>query len=723
MRWWFATLGAAWLGWLGCTGSDLASWDDDGGPVKPEIPTPPTEAPPTGQKWQGVEVDGACGKLGLAWVLVDETCGGTDDPSYLDYFRAPMYRDGARIGDFLYVVDATHLWVVEAADPSGMSRQRLMGGLGQALAMARHGADTVLIAAGSAGLIVLDASDPLAPSFDDQIALDGPALDVHVEGDLAYVATGGGGVAVIDLSSRAVERTLPVPGFAAAVTAEAGLAYVAACGTFAIVDAETGELAAQIWLDEAYDHEILVAPAKDVELVGDVAFVAAGRFGAVAIDVADPTAPKVLGNCTEPVDPAFYASGVRAQGDTLYVAGGEWGVKAVPVAEAAAACSTFVLPNLPDHPGTVGECSSDPPWEVVSWTESFPPPPPPNVPLPEPNKDPIQILPFGDVVYAFGDATRIGVRAVDVRDAESLAHLGRYQEPRLVTGIAASGDRVVINGVAGGTYLRDEVALLVPEGPVEMAPHAVALTMLDDTRWALLASDGKLYLEDEGPVLTISTESWSQGLAAEGNLLAVSVGDGAYVVDVETLALGEMYAGKSAAVPPAIAITEGEIFVASPEWPAAQNASQKTALAAHGVFGQGDALNVSLWRAGLPRRLLLPSQHGLLELASLGPRAGLVLHTEPAISITVPSGDYLAGAVAGNRAYLISTDRGSYRSQLLTVSVPTLAILDIQAFTGQAADLATAGDRLYLADADRGVRVYDIAGGKPALLGIVEVSP
>jgi hypothetical protein len=724
MRSWFCAL--ALMSAVGCS---LSSADDGafGVPTKPDIPTPPTEAPPTGQKWEGIEIDGACGKLGLAWVLVDETCGGTNDPAYLDYFRAPMFRDGARVGDFLYVVDATHLWVVEAADPSGMSRERLTAGLGEPLAMARHGEAAVLIAAGSAGLIVLDATDPLDPTFVAQVALDGPALDVHVAGDVAYVATGAAGVGVVDLTSHELLQALAVPGFAAGVFERDGLAYVAACSTVAIVDVATGDLLSQIWLDEAYDHQILVAPAKDMTLVGDVAFVAAGRFGAVAIDVAVPTQPKILGNCTVANDPAFYASGVRTGGDTLYVAGGEYGIKPVDVENAASACPSFVMPKLPAYPDSEGECSSDPPWKVVSWTESFPPPPPPSTPPPEPNKDPIQTLPFGDIVYAFGDATRIGVRAVDVRDALTLHHLGRYQEPRLVTGIAASGDRIVINGPHGGTFLRDELALLVPEAPVEMAPHAVAMEMLEDGRWALLASDGKLYLEGTGPLLTISTESWSQGLAVEGNLLAVSVGEGAYVMNVETQALAEMYSGKAAALPPAIAISGGEIFVASPEWTAAQNASQKASLAPHGVFGDGDALNVSLWRAGLPRRLLLPSDYGLIELASLGPRAGLVLHGDPAISISMPSGNYLAGAVAGGRAYLVTTDRGSYRSQLVTVSLPALAIVDIRSFTGQAADIAIGGDRLYLADADRGVRVYDIAGGKPLPLGTVqlgeEVSP
>ncbi|MEJ7732030.1 MAG: hypothetical protein WKG00_22820 [Polyangiaceae bacterium] len=118
-------------------------------------------------------------------------------------------------------------------------------------------------------------------------------------------------------------RTLVVPGFAAAVSTKVGKAVVAACDNVAVVDVERGALVGQTWVGNARQGGVLVAPAKDVELVGDVTFVAAGRFGAVAIDLADPCAPAVIDNCTLPDDPAFYASGVRAQAGSLYVAGGE----------------------------------------------------------------------------------------------------------------------------------------------------------------------------------------------------------------------------------------------------------------------------------------------------------------------------------------------------------------------------------------------------------------
>ena len=128
-------------------------------------------------------------------------------------------------------------------------------------------------------------------------------------------------------------------------------AYVAACTTFAVVDLESGAVVGSTWLPKAKQGKRLVAPAKDVEIVGATAYVAAGRAGAVAIDVSDPKAPKIRGNCTHPEE-SFWASGVRAEGGKVYVAGGEWGVDTV--LDSKSSCGTSVDP--PPPPDDVGCC-------------------------------------------------------------------------------------------------------------------------------------------------------------------------------------------------------------------------------------------------------------------------------------------------------------------------------------------------------------------------------
>ena len=130
-----------------------------------------------------------------------------------------------------------------------------------------------------------------------------------------------------------------MPGFSVDAVVVDGLAYVAACDTVAVVDLESESVVGQTWVANAYDGERLVAPARGVEVMGDVAFIAAGRYGAVAVDVSAPESPEVLGHCTVADDLSFYGSGVQADGDTLHVAGGEWGILSVDATDAQVACS------------------------------------------------------------------------------------------------------------------------------------------------------------------------------------------------------------------------------------------------------------------------------------------------------------------------------------------------------------------------------------------------
>jgi hypothetical protein len=695
--------------------------DGMGAPMDGGIPGGPTDPAPTGNKWQGVEVE-ECGRTTIAWVLVDEVCAGTDDPNYLATFRTPMFRDGAMIGSKLFTVDATHLWVLEATSPDAIAREALIGGLGQPLAVKSHGADLVM-AAGSEGLLVLDVTDPAAPVTKGKVALPGPALDVHVDADRAYVAVGNAGIAVIDLGDGgpALLDVLSVPGFAAAVTAAGGRAYVAACDTLAVLDLATGALLGQTWVTAAYEGEILVAPAKDVEIVGDVAFVAAGRYGAVAVDVSTPAAPEVLGNCTIVDDLSFYASGVRAKDGRLFVAGGEWGILPVDVTDPAAGCAYAIAPALPPVPGGDGDdeiCSSEPPWQVLPWQDLYAPPPP--------GKDPIQTLPVDDVVYAFGDARRIGARAVDVRVAQDpmLEKIGRYDEPRLVRGIAARNDRVLLVGAAAGVFVRDDAALLAAQ-PIELAlpEGSVAGALLDDGRWAV-ATELELHVEGSAQVVPLYEAVWSNGMASHGSEVLLPLSNGVQRFDAAAGTGSVLTLEFQAQLPPAIAAdAQGAVFLASPEWPSAYSV-QTGALSPHGVFDAEDIMNANLWRVGMPRRLLVSTDHGLVEVASLADRAGLSLHSAEPRGLTMPAGTYVAGAAVGSRLYLVAADRSMYRSQLITIALEgsELSVIGIDAFTGVASGVAVDGDRLYVADADRGVRVYHRTNAAVEPLGVVELA-
>src|SRR5690606_30647837 len=116
-------------------------------------------------------------------------CGGTDDPAYLDTLRAPIFRDGALIGERLYTVDATHVWVLDVTTPDAPARETLIAGLGHPIGVGTH-AGRLLVAAGDLGLVIADVTQPDHPTPIATLALPGPALDVTVDGDRALVPMG-----------------------------------------------------------------------------------------------------------------------------------------------------------------------------------------------------------------------------------------------------------------------------------------------------------------------------------------------------------------------------------------------------------------------------------------------------------------------------------------------------------------------------------------------------
>lgn len=714
----------------GCGGGSWSSAGNGGVRDAPDRdgagipPIAPEGAAPTGQSWQPVETDEGCGRSGLAWVLVDEICGDGSRAADPRALEAPMFRDGALVDDALYAVDATHLWSIDMSAAGGAlpARKALLSGIGQPLAVAARGTDLVL-AAGRAGLLLVDASNAASPTRTSAVALPGDAYDVALDGtSTAFVAMGAKGVAVTSLAGEpSLVKTLPVPGLAVGVAADATHAYVASCSTFAIVDRQTGAVTSQVWVPDPLLPKRL-APAKDVALVGDVAFVAAGKLGAVAVDVSDKTQPKVLGSCRIE-DPKFYASGVRVQGSTVYVAGGEWGVLKIDASSPKSACtmSATVPPPPPPAAGDI-ECSTKAPWEIVDWPMLWEPPPP--------GKDPVQVLPDGDRVFAFGDARRIGVRAVDVRSASTLALTSRYDEPRALVAMASSGTRIVAAGPHGGSFAIDgagEIVRTAAPGD-DVLRKASLVAVLGNGAWAATVGSA-VHVEGAAQPIAFDEEPWSLAAHGADDVVVAMKTRGVRVVSstnglTRTLALPRVMH-----LPLSLASEGTKVFAAGPEWSETATIDLvKTGapiVSPHAVFDDDDALDVAYWRERLPRRHLSPTANGLVELAAIGPRAGVVLHraTGGDVKVAVPPMTYAGLATAGGRAYAIGLDRGRYKSYLVTVELEggSPRVVSLETFTGAASAIAIVGGRVVVADADGAFRVYTPGDSGPTLASVTRV--
>ncbi len=239
--------------------------------------------------------------------------------------------------DQVYVADpgaeGSRVWVLAAAPaitPTLVASVTVPGEAMQPVAQSGTISDLLYLAAGTAGLHVIDVTEPQTPTLLATLDTGGSAAAAAILGDSVYVVDRMSGLTVVDISDPAqpqITGTVPISGTALGVTAAAAgtrtLAYVAAgLGGVAVVDV-TDPPAPQLLGTYA-----TASAANNVLLDGTVLFVAAGWQGVLALDVSHPDAPHLLGSYDTP----GYAYGLQLAGDLLLVADGEAGLQRLQVA-------------------------------------------------------------------------------------------------------------------------------------------------------------------------------------------------------------------------------------------------------------------------------------------------------------------------------------------------------------------------------------------------------
>ena len=154
------------------------------------------------------------------------------------------------------------------------------------------------VAAGSAGLQVVDVSNRQSPVVVGALDTAGDAKDVKVLGNLAYLADGSGGLCVIDVSNPALPVLVGVAnvsGGARDLAVGAGRAYVAAeAAGLQIFDVNNP--AAPVLLGTL----ATAGRARAVDVSGSIGVIACepatGSDGSIVIaDLANPSTPQVIG--------------------------------------------------------------------------------------------------------------------------------------------------------------------------------------------------------------------------------------------------------------------------------------------------------------------------------------------------------------------------------------------------------------------------------------------
>jgi hypothetical protein len=178
------------------------------------------------------------------------------------------------------------------------------------------GSTTIRVASGTVSADTPVLVSLFTPSMLSELDLPGYANNVDVAQDYAYVAAGEAGLVVINVNDRSnpvVVATLNTPGNANDVRVVGSTAYVAdGPSGLQIIDVSTPAIPVLLGsLDTP-------GGANDVAVSGTRAYVADGDFGLRIVDISNPSAPTLLGF----VDTPGTAWGVAVSGDLAVVADG-----------------------------------------------------------------------------------------------------------------------------------------------------------------------------------------------------------------------------------------------------------------------------------------------------------------------------------------------------------------------------------------------------------------
>ncbi|MEW5851306.1 MAG: hypothetical protein AB2A00_21135 [Myxococcota bacterium] len=300
-----------------------------------------------------------------------------------------------------------------------------------------------------------------------------------------------------------------------------------------------------------------------------------------------------------------------------------------------------------------------------------------------------------------------------------------YHESGVITGVAAHGDRVITIGPPAALWDATAGGLIASAEALPGGGLSAAFTA--DGRW-VLGQHGQLRIErdvtillDVGPLTTDAIYTRDEALIPVPSSHVVIVGFESG--DSMWHALP-----RPALLPMAIARWSGSLVVAGAEWARAALRADDTwqELPVHNLFSESEVLDPVAWVPEPPRRHLVPWQNALAEVVSVRTQTRLVVHGSPVVAASLDmTGSCTGVTVAGELLLLLTVDKTSLMTWLTGVRIsgdtPTQAWQ--QSFSGRGLGLATTGDRVYVVDAERGVRILQLTQEAPVFLGTHPISP
>ncbi len=333
-------------------------------------------------------------------------------------------------------------------------------------------------------LLVVDVSDPRRPSMITSVEI--PVFNVDTEGSLAFAVVRSelvSGVQILDLADPGKPELLGFVEIGSRpnkISVHEGFAYVGNSTGLRIVDVRDAMNPVVVGGDDSICPLEECEPGRavyDIEIAGNIAYIAGGEAGLLVYDVSDPSDPRLV-NTIEAVRPRR----VAVSDDLVFVSGAD-GFDVIRDGDIIGSVDAF---------GSLGVDDLERP-----------------------------------VVFATGG--RVGLASIDVSVPSKPAILASFRLPGEVWGVAGVGDAVFITDIESGLFTVDA------SNP--MSPVVLGHTATPGEANHVVVSDGVAYVGDglEGMQLidvrdlraprvvgSIGTPSRVTGIEVVGNLAFVS---------------------------------------------------------------------------------------------------------------------------------------------------------------------------------------------------------
>ncbi len=301
----------------------------------------------------------------------------------------------------------------------------------------------------SDGLMILDISNPASPALTGKydLSVNYNATGVYLEGNYAYITSGGAGLYVIDVSNPA--SPVPIGNYdtywASGVYVKDNYAYITdhQDGLMIIDVSDPASLTLTGTCDETGGRGLYVR--------GNYAYLANGYDGLDIVDVSEAASPKRVGNLNTP----GAARNVLVRGNYAYVADYSTGLMIVDVSEPS-------LPGLAGSFNTIGTA-----WGGLFLLDD----------------------------YVFVADFDHGLQIIDISDPASPTWVGSYDKSGMAEGVFVKGNYAYLADGHSGLRIID---VSVPSAPAQVGNY--------DTRGRALGvyvSDDHAYIVDDREGLRI----------------------------------------------------------------------------------------------------------------------------------------------------------------------------------------------------------------------------